>query len=170
MQKHISGGRMVGVNLQHHRVGGVASAWFHSFSDFWIRCCIEDKCNDENLNIYVRTNMAPPVKTRLTNPAFDLLRLCTKPLIIRPLTWYTHWIVGYFCRHRSCSTVRWIALKSRQRITWWKEKINLLKNLWLVTIYWITLPFSNWYVLSYSLCFVKFINIDCSVLYTSYGE
>ena len=29
---------------------------------------------------------------------------------------------------------------------WSKEKINLLNNLWLIRVYWITLPFSKWYV------------------------
>jgi len=38
---------------------------------------------------------------------------------------------------------------------WWKENINLLQNLWSVC--WITLPFSNWYVLSHFLCLIKFI-------------
>jgi len=31
------------------------------------------------------------------------------------------------------------------------------ENLWPLKVYWITLPFSNLYVLSYSLCLVKFI-------------
>jgi len=41
---------------------------------------------------------------------------------------------------------------------WHMLKLQMVKyTAWPVRVFWITLLFSNWYVLSYSLCLVKFI-------------
>ena len=94
----------------------------------------------------------------------------------RVVTWHTELsIVGrYGARYEACVETTWhvnlnstkLFKSSKINVTKWirasDEKINLLQNLWpltalRVTLGWVTLPFSIWHLLSYSLCLVKFV-------------